>query len=88
VLAAVDEDSELVDIVTAANCGAAIPPDNADALEAAIRRAYAERETYREYGLNGRRHAEAHYSRHAVSQQYHALIHELTGNQTLSSVQT
>ncbi|MBE2268104.1 MAG: glycosyltransferase family 4 protein [Anaerolinea sp.] len=76
-LVSVDHDSELVSVVQSANCGLATPPDNADALEAAILHAYAEREAFQQYGANGRRYIEQHYSRKAVSAQYDRLIRQL-----------
>lgn len=79
VLVAVDEDSDLVALVRAAVCGVTVPPDDATALETAIRRAYAERELYRLYGENGRRYVENHYSRQVVSRQYHDLFQALVG---------
>jgi len=77
-LVSVDHDSELVSVVQSANCGLATPPDDADALKTAILRAYAERETFQQYGANGRRYIEQHYSRKAVSAQYDRLIRQLT----------
>lgn len=77
VLTAVDQDSELVTIVQTAKCGLAVPPDDADALEAGIRQIFAERVKFKEYGSNGRSYVEAHFSRDSVSAQYHRLIQQL-----------
>jgi len=77
VLVAVDEDSELVTIVEQAQCGLAVPPDDADALEVGIRRAHRDRDAFVLFGENGRRYVEAHYSRSAVSAQYHDMIQQL-----------
>ena len=77
VLTAVDQDSELVTIVQTAKCGLAVPPDDADALEAGIRHIFAERDKFKAYGGNGRSYVEAHFSRDSVSAQYHQLIQQL-----------
>jgi colanic acid biosynthesis glycosyl transferase WcaI len=82
VLVAVDTDSELVTIVEQAECGLAVLPDDADALEAGIRRAFHERKVFEHYGENGRRYVEAHYSRGAVSAQYHDMIQQLVKGHT------
>ena len=76
-LVAVDPDSDIVRAVTGAECGVAISPDDADALEAAIRRAYRERDRFREMGAAGRRYVEAHYARAVIARRYHALFEEL-----------
>jgi len=76
-LVSVDLDSELVSIVETANCGIATPPDDTDALEAGILKAYSERKTFEQYGENGRRYIEQHYSRKAIGARYHELVLEL-----------
>jgi colanic acid biosynthesis glycosyl transferase WcaI len=82
VLVSVDEDSELTWIVKQAQCGIAVPPDDTNALEAGIRQAFAAQVEFRQYGENGRRYVEAHFSRRAVNAQYQALIEQLTTKQT------
>ena len=77
VIAAVDEDSDIVATVCDANCGMALPPDDADALRAALLASVADRAQLRQYGANGRRYAEAHFSRQSVSGQYDALVRRL-----------
>jgi len=77
-LVSVDLDSELVTIVEGAQAGLAVPPDDAPALEAGIRQMYAQRDRYREYGLNGRRYIEQHFSRQAVNAQFDELMRQLT----------
>jgi len=76
-LVSVDLDSELVSIVETANCGITTPPDDADALEAGILKAYTERKTFEQYGENGRRYIEQHYSRKAIGARYHELVLQL-----------
>lgn len=78
-LVAVDPDSDIVRAVTGADCGVAIPPDDADALEAAIREAHRERDRFRQMGAAGRRYVEAHYARAVIARRYHALFGILMG---------
>jgi glycosyltransferase involved in cell wall biosynthesis len=81
VLASVDTDSELVWIIKQGCCGLAIPPDDADALEKGIRHAFNAQAEFKVYGENGRRYVEAHFSRRAVTEQYHTLIQQLVNQQ-------
>ncbi|MBN1679022.1 MAG: glycosyltransferase family 4 protein [Anaerolineae bacterium] len=76
-LVAVDDDSDLVQTVKRARCGIAVRPDDADALENAIRQAFSQQDVFHTYGQNGRRYVEHHLSRAAISAQYHALIESL-----------
>jgi colanic acid biosynthesis glycosyl transferase WcaI len=82
VLASVDTDSELVWIIEQARCGLAVPPDDAAALEQGIRHAYHAQAEFRAYGENGRRYVEAHFSRPAVTDQYHRLIQQLVSQRS------
>lgn len=77
VIAAVDEDSDIVATVREANCGFTLPPDDADALRAAILAGAADQAQLRQYGANGRRYAEAHFSRQSVSGLYDAMVRRL-----------
>ena len=78
-IASADPDSELAWVVQQADCGWAVPPDDADALVAAIMAAYEERATLGERGLRGRAYVEAHHSAGAVARQYDAVIREVVG---------
>lgn len=73
-LVAVDEDSDIVKLVQQAQCGLAVPPDDADALEQAIRYAYTHQDELKQMGINGRQFVEAHFSRAAISAQYDKLL--------------
>jgi colanic acid biosynthesis glycosyl transferase WcaI len=77
VLAAVDIDSDITQMVQELACGVAVPPDDADALEAAIRRAYAEQDLFRKFGENGRRYAVENYAREVIAEKYSSLIETL-----------
>lgn len=76
-LVSVDLDSELVSIVEGSKCGLAVPPDDAEALENGIRQMFAQRDTFHEYGMNGRRYIEQHFSRQAVNDQFDQLLQHL-----------
>ncbi len=78
VLVSVDLDSELTWIVAEAQCGTSIPPDDADAMEQAIRTAYAQRDQFRRLGENGRCYVEQHFSRHAVNEAFNILMRHVT----------
>jgi colanic acid biosynthesis glycosyl transferase WcaI len=77
VLLSVDTDSDMVTLVQEANCGVSVPPDNAQAMEAALRKVYAQRDEFKQRGLNGRRFVEENYSRQAVGRQVAELIQRL-----------
>jgi colanic acid biosynthesis glycosyl transferase WcaI len=76
-LVAVDEDSDLARTVKEVDCGMVVPPDDADALEAAIRDAFKNQDKMRGLGENGRRYVEGNLSRQHISRQYHELFEAL-----------
>ncbi|MBE2225587.1 MAG: glycosyltransferase family 4 protein [Anaerolineae bacterium] len=76
VVATADPDSELAWLVGEAGCGWAAPPDDVDAMVAAIREASAQRADACQRGQQGRRYVVEHHSRQAVTGQYDALIRE------------
>ncbi|GAC1654173.1 MAG: glycosyltransferase family 4 protein [Herpetosiphon sp.] len=77
VVASADADSELSWVVEQAQCGWTVPPDDAEAMAAAIHHAYEERALLHLKGQNGRDYVVAHHSRPAIARQYDALIREL-----------
>jgi colanic acid biosynthesis glycosyl transferase WcaI len=77
VLASTDADSELAWVVGQADCGWAVPSDDAEALAAAIEYAYHHRAESQQRGRRGRDYVVAHHSRQAIAQQYHNLISEV-----------
>lgn len=54
ILASFDRDSELGDVIEAADCGIRVEPDNADLLCEAIAKLKADAELCKKYGRNGR----------------------------------
>lgn len=80
VVAAADADSELAWVVEQAQCGCAIPPDDATALALTLQAAYEARAALAQMGANGRGYVLRHHSRRAVTQQYDRLIRQLTSD--------
>ena len=75
VLALTVPHSDLAALVEDAGCGAVVPQEGA-AIATVIRAAAADREGWRARGAAGRRYAEAHYSRRAVTAQYARIIEQ------------
>ena len=74
VIASADADSELAWVVERADCGWAVPPDDAEALAAAVRVAYQRRSDLPAMGLRGREYVVANHSPEAVAGQYDDLL--------------
>lgn len=74
VIASADPDSELTWVVERAECGWAVPPDDAEALATAIESAYQGRSDLVAMGLRGRDYVVANHSRQTVARQYDRLI--------------
>jgi colanic acid biosynthesis glycosyl transferase WcaI len=74
VLAITDPDSDLVHLVKEAACGESVSPESASDLADVIYKAYREQDRWRDMGQAGRAHVVEHYSRPAVTRQYHDLI--------------
>jgi colanic acid biosynthesis glycosyl transferase WcaI len=74
VLAAVDLDSDIARLVKDSDCGLVIPPDEPEALVAAIRQMYAARDQMRRFSENALKAIKLHHSRDAAAQKYHELI--------------
>lgn len=70
-------DSELAWVVVEANCGWPVPPDDDQALAAAIEHAYHNPAELQQKGANGRDYVVAHYSRQAIACQYDVLIRQV-----------
>lgn len=72
-------DGEARQILERANAGLFVEPENAEQMAQAILQLDGERERLREYGDNGRRFVEAHYSRQRLAGRLEALLSELVG---------
>lgn len=77
VLAAVDEDSDIVTTVEKANAGICVSPDDTDALREGILYLYQHREKLKVFSENGRQFAVNNYSRQIVASQYDEMINTL-----------
>jgi colanic acid biosynthesis glycosyl transferase WcaI len=74
VLATTDPESDLAHLIKDAGCGETVPPEDASGLADVIRKAYRDQPRWNEMGRAGRAHVVEHYSRPAVTRQYHDLI--------------
>ena len=74
VLATTDPESDLAHLIKDAGCGETVPPEEASDLADVIRKAYRDQARWKEMGRAGRAHVVEHYSRPAVTRQYHDLI--------------
>jgi colanic acid biosynthesis glycosyl transferase WcaI len=74
VLATTDPESDLAHLIRDAGCGETVPPEEASDLADVIHKAYRDQPRWNEMGQAGRAHVVEHYSRHAVTRQYHDLI--------------
>jgi len=74
IIAALDESSDLCDLVRAHQCGFAVAPTDIDAIEAHVRWLHAHREPCREMGERARRASETCYARSVVTPQFVELL--------------
>jgi colanic acid biosynthesis glycosyl transferase WcaI len=74
VLATTDPESDLAHLIRDAGCGETVPPEEASDLADVIHKAYRDQPRWNEMGQAGRAYVVEHYSRHAVTRQYHDLI--------------
>ena len=61
VLAAFDADSDLCEMIRSVNCGICVQPENENELADAIYRAYLERDSLEQLGLNGLKYVKENY---------------------------
>lgn len=74
VIAGVDAGSDAEALIREADAGLVVPPEDPDALAAAIRTLYADRARARRLGRNARAHVERHHSRRATVDRYEQLL--------------
>lgn len=70
--------SGMAEFVAKGPFGRTVPPEDGEAFAAAVRAAYAARETLPEEGRRGRELIEREYSKEAIGRRYDTLIRELT----------
>ena len=78
VLACADAESDLADLIRAAQCGAVVSPGSPEALAKAIVAAMRDPAASAAMGEAGRRYVLTQYARPSISAQYDALIREAT----------
>lgn len=78
VIAAVDPNSDVWDLIKQTECGLCVEPENPQALAQAIRTLYADTASRERMGDNGRKHVVQYYTRQVVARQYHGLLTSLT----------
>jgi colanic acid biosynthesis glycosyl transferase WcaI len=76
VLAAVPADSEIARLVTEADCGITVPPEDPPALADAIVKMQDDPNELERLGKNGREYVEKHYAKDKIIRQYRDLLHE------------
>ena len=76
-LASVDEGSNVWKLTEHAGCGVCIPPENAQALAAAVLELKADRKRRQLMGVNGRAFVEWQFAREVVTQRYRQALEEL-----------
>jgi colanic acid biosynthesis glycosyl transferase WcaI len=74
VIASADQDSELTWVVEQTKCGLAIPPSDAHALAATVKKVFEAPDSLSGMGKKGREYVVAHHSPEIVAQQYHELL--------------
>ncbi len=77
VIAGVEAHTDTARLIESADGGIVVPPEDPDALAAAIRRLYARPKLGRAMGAAGRLHVVGHHGRHAIIARYEALLEEL-----------
>ncbi|MFN0111812.1 MAG: glycosyltransferase family 4 protein [Blastocatellia bacterium] len=82
VLASVPLDSEIAGLVTLANCGVNIPPEDPAAMAETILSLARQPEKLRQFGANGRRYVEEHLSRRKLTAAYNGLLREVAANKS------
>lgn len=77
VIAAVDYESEIAEMVKEAGCGMVVEPENPQALAEAIRSLYNEREKLEQMGINGRNYLEHKITRKICVGKYIELFNKV-----------
>jgi colanic acid biosynthesis glycosyl transferase WcaI len=81
VIASVDLDSEMADLVREAKCGIVATAGDAIALGNAIKQLSVSPDSRTSFGANGRRHVEQHFSRDVVVRQHILMFESLISRQ-------
>jgi colanic acid biosynthesis glycosyl transferase WcaI len=76
ILATVDQNTEVGQLLNDARCGFCTPPEDADSLAEAILNLYGDSALRREMGVRGRDYAVKHYAREVAAGRYYSLIEQ------------
>lgn len=79
-IASVDSGSETAHIVTEAECGLCVEPEDPQALADAIRKLYSDRQLAAQMGKQGRAFVEAHYTQESVARLYEEVFLRVAPN--------
>lgn len=79
-LVSADADGYVADLVRKADCGIHVPPEQPQALAAAIEEAADNRDQLRIWGTHGRRYVVEHFSKEAIAASYDQLLHEVVNS--------
>ena len=79
VVAAVNADSEAASCIRRSECGIVVPPEQPQALAAAIRKLYSDRAWRLRTGAKGRDYAEKHFARDFILPRYESLLSSIAG---------
>ena len=77
VIASLDEKSQTARIIQEAQCGLVVPPENEEALAAAIVRLKKEPALVQQMGRNGREYVKRHFQKDVITTKYEDLFMEL-----------
>ncbi|MCB9547265.1 MAG: glycosyltransferase family 4 protein [Myxococcales bacterium] len=77
VVTGVDAGSDAETLVERAHAGLVVPPEDPDALAAALRQLYADRALARQMGADARAYVVAHHGQQAVVAQYAAMLEQV-----------
>jgi colanic acid biosynthesis glycosyl transferase WcaI len=80
VVAGVDVDSDTDEMITEADCGLVVTPEDPTALANALRRLYADRARARKMGKNGRAHVARFHTQEVVVDQYERMLLDVVGH--------
>lgn len=86
-IASVDEGSNVWKLTERAGCGVCVPPENAQALAAAVLDLKADRKRRQLMGLNGRDFVEGHFARDVITQRYRHVLEALVEPQRMRVVE-
>lgn len=74
VIASIDEESEVTEMIRDSRCGIAVEPENPEKLAEAIEYMYRHPDILKKWGENGRRYVKERYSRKIASAKYETLL--------------